>query len=138
MQAVDNVVVTNGGTTIPGYNRDPIDLNWGAGGEYIYLSYQLVENPFNPITDLTVIWGDSPDIHAPAGYEKINHDLNAGSGGKWIYFCTRRGGPDAPVRDLKIIAGDNADVQPEAGWERIPVDLNAGAGGKFIYVCQRR
>lgn len=45
MKAVNNVVVTVGGQTIPGYTRDPIDLNWGAGGAYLYLSYELVENP---------------------------------------------------------------------------------------------
>jgi hypothetical protein len=107
MKAVNNIVVTIGGQTIPGYNRDPNDLNLGAGGASLYLSYELVEEPPNPIRDLTVVWGDHDAVPAPEGYERIDHDLNQGVGGKFIYFCFRRG---ALIRRSGISRSSQATV----------------------------
>ena len=72
-----------------GYERIDVDLNKGAGGEYIYLCKTHAPGP-RPITDLKVIASDSRSQRAPAGYQKLDVDLNKGAGGKFIYLYVKR------------------------------------------------
>ena len=90
-----------------------------------------------PVTDLTVIVGDSPGIQPQQGWTKLQHDLNAGAGGKYVYLCYRTDDGD-PVVDIKIIKGDNCNIPPPAGFTKISEDVNSGAGGKYIYICYRK
>ena len=87
----------------PNQNPHPywstVDLNAGAGGEYIY-SYQsktpIIINPAGG----TILWpayagigilsGNSSSILPPAGWNKYPRDLNEGAGGDFIYFCYRQ------------------------------------------------
>jgi hypothetical protein len=144
---VDVVVVAgkNADTAAPqGYEKIPYDLNKGAGGDFIYACIR--KEPVNvikygnvrPVTDLTVITGDSASIGAPSGFEKIPVDLNRGAGGKYIYLCKRQGQsgvPDGGLRDLTVVGGSHANISPPYGYRRINADLNKGAGGLYIYFC---
>lgn len=77
-----------------------LDLNAGAGGDYIY-SYQS-KAPFEPvpltvgprtpkaaIRQVGILSGNSDTIVPPAGWTKYGNDLNDGAGGDFIYFCYR-------------------------------------------------
>jgi len=79
------------------YDWSELDLNKGAGGEYLY-SYQS-KTPFSRLPngagtrpraaflEIGVLSGNSSTITPPAGWQKHNQDLNEGAGGDFIYFC---------------------------------------------------
>jgi hypothetical protein len=121
-----------------GYTKIPVDLNQGAGGDFIYLTFKK-ESSGTPVTDLQVVYaGESSGIQAPRGYELINVDLNKGAGGEYIYLCKTYAPGLPPITDLKVIASDSRSQRAPAGYERLDVDLNKGAGGKFIYLYAKR
>ena len=67
-----------------------IDLNEGAGGEYVY-SYQSkkpgVRSNASPFHEIGILLGNSGQIQPPAGWIKVGQDLNDSAGGDFIYFC---------------------------------------------------
>lgn len=72
----------------PGFIKIDVDLNRGAGGEFVYLCYRLIEyDNAEVIKDIVVIGGGSSDVNPPYGYTKIPDDLNAGAGGEFVYLC---------------------------------------------------
>jgi hypothetical protein len=115
----------------PGYSKDPIDLNWGAKGKYIYLCYKYGTG--RGISHIDVIVGNSSGVRAKEGYKKDPIDLNWGSGGKYIYLTFKRGDDDL-VRKVKVVASDNEKVNGPNGYRGGKDDLNDGAGGKYIYL----
>ena len=83
------------------YNKLDIDLNEGAGGEWIYLYYRTASNVEDCVTNMAAIastrWYSEADLrkcmsdYAGAWYpgrDQNNNpvDLNAGSGGKYVYL----------------------------------------------------
>lgn len=76
------------------YPTSNVDLNDGAGGDYIYGYYKTNSTSFlnEPINGLGIIYGSSASIKPPWPWEKINKDLNAGAGGDFIYMIYRKGG----------------------------------------------
>ena len=88
-----------------GYNLVDRDLNEGAGGDFIYLSYrtmtqgQLSSSGRLPITNLMMVQYDKPQTWTTAYsndgngiralYYRINVDLNKGAGGKYIYILLK-------------------------------------------------
>lgn len=119
----------------PGYTRINIDLNWGAGGEYIYLCYRKSTSGA-PITDIAVIAGGSSSFRGPSGYTRIFKDLNKGSGGDYIYLYYSTQYKANPIRDVDVVVGRH--TYPPAGWQRIETDVNKSVGGKYIYIAYRR
>lgn len=80
----------------PYYDWSTIDLNAGAGGEYIY-SFQS-KTPFvrqqsggtvarTTFSEVGILSGNSSSINPPTGWNKYPNDLNEGAGGDFIYFC---------------------------------------------------
>jgi len=67
-----------------GYTQIRVDLNMGAGGEYIYASYKIGAPA---LSGIGVIAGSTQQLPPPAGFTVINVDLNKGAGGKYIYLC---------------------------------------------------
>jgi hypothetical protein len=61
-----------------------VDLNRGAGGDYIYL-WTTHDPMCDPISDIIIIEGKS--TKTPAGYTKIGKDLNDNAGGAYLYFA---------------------------------------------------
>jgi hypothetical protein len=124
-------VIRGGSSGIPapaGFTRIGVDLNQGAGGDYIYLCTRRGVGA--PITGLAVtVDGGAPPVGAV--YTRINVDLNDGAGGKFIWLWYTKDPGCSTIRDVHVQANTGA---PPAGFTRINVDLNMGAGGAFIYV----
>ncbi|MFD7136769.1 hypothetical protein [Streptomyces sp. NPDC059894] len=132
--AVTNLtVLENGEATPPGWFKIDVDLNEGAGGEYLYFAYER-DGADRPITDIYFLIGQGQPT--PPGYEKIDTDLNKGAGGAYIYATFTRTVGD-PIEDLAVISSNDPSANPPNGFKRIDVDLNMGAGGKYIYLCYR-
>ena len=113
-----------------GYTKINVDLNQGAGGDYIYVCYK--KGVGAPITGLAVTVNDGLPP-TDAAYTRINVDLNRNCGGDtafiWLWYtkdpaCTT-------IRDLHVQANTGP---PPAGFTRINVDLNYDAGGDSAYI----
>ena len=117
----------------PDYRLIDVDLNKGAGGDFIYLhaAYGQISRP---ITDVMIIEGDKAP--APPGWEKINKDLNRGAGGAFLYLAYRRDPNGIPITGLHVLEGNNPQVPP--GWRILPTDLNKGAKGAFLYLIYKK
>ena len=87
----DGVISNSAGFDYPG-----IDLNCGAGGDYIYLYQTRVSGILNPyegykpwskIKEIGVYFArTSASSQVPAGWKRIPVDLNMGAGGFYIYL----------------------------------------------------
>ena len=132
---ITELAVVHGGSGTPapaGFTRINVDLNQGAGGDYVYLCYKRGVGA--PITGLAVTLGNGAP---PAGavQTRINVDLNVGAGGDYVWLWYTRDPACATVRDLHVQANTAA---PPAGFTRIDVDLNRNAGGAYIYLSYRK
>lgn len=139
MSAVTGLDIIYGEKTQPptGYSKIPVDLNSGAGGEYVYLCYTTAGSS-SPITNIQVFAGDSSEFPIQTGYTKITKDLNKGAGGHYIYVCFTRDCAFPPVRQVNVIQGGTRHTHPPTShWVRIDQDCQEGAGGKFSYVTFR-
>ena len=124
-----------------GFLTIPVDLNRDADErrrDRIYLA--ITRDPNNnsrPITDVTVIQGDSASIRPPSGYTKLPEDLNENASGDYIFLCYRRGS-GVPVADIVFQStNDNDQDTPVLEGDRYirdNVDLNDNAGGDYIYL----
>jgi hypothetical protein len=112
-----------------GYTKINVDLNQGAGGDYIYVCYK--KGVGAPITGLAVTLGNAPPP-APVGYTRINVDLNRNAGGDYIWLWYTKDPACATIHNLHVLVNSTT---PPAGFTRIPVDLNRNAGGEYIYLC---
>lgn len=138
---IEDIIVINAGrknkASVPeGYEKIDVDLNEGAGGDYIYFAVKRGINNGNAINGLAVVSGKNDKVSAPAGYERNNMDLNKGAGGRYIYLCTRRG-KEGAIHDIKVVSAKSANVDAPGGYTMIKQDLNEKAGGKYIYLCYR-
>lgn len=145
----------------PGYFLIDKDLNAGAGGDFIYLTYKLGENAGDGYTDFYA--RKSEGWALPERYsEKVTHnghyaeywrfplDLNKGtkkhSGGDALVFWTKAPGL-VPIKkvDVMIVSPHtpNHVVVNDAGkdWKVVTwfssdtvADLNNGAGGQLIFI----
>ncbi len=68
----------------PGYTKVEGDLNKGAGGKYVYLSY-ITGTDAKPVTEITFAVGDKHLIWPEKDFYRINQDFNEGAGGCYIY-----------------------------------------------------
>jgi hypothetical protein len=159
------IKVVSGGSTEKcpgGYDKNPQDLNEGAGGKFIYLCSKYSNDSFHAIGQVDVAaTGRSSIDPCPRGTTQIRQDLNEGAGGAFVYFCEtfRGGGPGLRAIDFSVWStvpsiynrpcsswsphlGDDA---AKAGWvlanhvgfgDVSNGDLNEGAGGKYIYACE--
>ncbi|KAE8287113.1 hypothetical protein D5F01_LYC15077 [Larimichthys crocea] len=124
-----------------GFKKINVDLNKGAGGNYIYLWYKT-EQGSAPITRLQVTFTKDMAVGLiSAGYTKIDKDLNAGAGGDYIYLWYFKGSTeyDTPIVELDV----TADAQSEGlkfknDWERLACDLNRKAKGNWIHIWMKR
>lgn len=90
----DLTIIKGQNAPVPdGFEKIGVDLNAGAGGEYLYLCYKRGDlkddfsNVNDFITSLMVIGADYSDVYPPDGYIRINQDCNAGAEGKYVYIC---------------------------------------------------
>ena len=152
---------------LKGYTKIYANLNSGAGGAKMYLTYtrspgevkygdytiredrvttgfvrnlQTLEAPCGDcITNFPENTNLLP-IQRPGGL--INRwntpDLNDGAGGAYIYGFMTKDPRDGPPVEIGVLISSNRDAQPPVGWKFSDhQDLNKGAGGDFIYFCTK-
>ena len=122
----------------PGYVKINVDLNHGAGGEYIYICYSTTA-PGPPITDIQVFAGTSSDFPIQDDYTKINMDLNKGALGKFIYLCYTKINAHPPIVAMDVIQGRNRFTYPsDAQMVRVDQDCSEGIPGYYTYVVYKQ
>ena len=120
----------------PGYNKIPVDLNKGAGGEYVYLCYST--EPGEPITNIQVFASNSAEFPIQNGYTKIDKDLNKGVKGRYIYLCYTGSRAFKPIAQVNVIQSPSREVYPPTvEWIRINQDCSEGAKGEYTYVVYK-
>ena len=128
-----------------GFVKIPLDLNLGAGGDYIYLCYRRGNG--DPITGIQVLVNTN---NPPPGYTLLPNDLNRNARGAYLYLCytkdpargTDPSGLRRPIVDLAVQTwkGDSAWQPPPVdfsgtAYDRIDVDLNKGrSDAPYIYL----
>lgn len=122
---------TNGLGRELGWFIHPKDLNNGAGGDYVYLCYQIGDAD-DAITTITVY-----EDACPSGWTTGGANLNEKAGGSKLYLCSLKGGDD-PLLALSVVSSPFGPVScPETGYSRrVYYDLNDDAGGDYIYLCK--
>ena len=137
---IRRVIILYGRATAPsGYTKINNDLNYKAGGEYVYIAYSREMKYGDPITDIQVFAGDSASFPTQIGYDRIDDDLNKGAGGKYIYLCTTKNpAVGRPVTDIRVEQAPNRHVYPPSDWVRVDQDCEEGAGPWYSYVSLRR
>ncbi|XP_032398375.1 uncharacterized protein si:dkey-30j10.5 isoform X2 [Etheostoma spectabile] len=122
-----------------GFKKINVDLNKGAGGNYIYLWYK---NGSEQITRVQFSFNQAmAEGLSIAGFTKIDKDLNAGAGGDYIYLWFSRKSGDYHTPIVEIDVTDNPDGEAfkfTNGWEKSACDLNRKVGGRYIYVWVKR
>ncbi|XP_063748447.1 uncharacterized protein LOC134870298 [Eleginops maclovinus] len=122
-----------------GFQKNPVDLNKGAGGNCIHLWYKRGSCP---ITKVQVSFNsEMADGLTKAGYHQIHKSLNVGAGGSHLYLWYFQGSGefDTPIVDIDV----TADAEREAakfqfGWERVTCDLNRQTRGNWIHFWLKR
>jgi hypothetical protein len=141
-----------------GFTSTYVDLNAGAGGNWIYLTYKLRDwQPAAYYTDMFMEL--SSDKSAPSVVEKKNHngitanywrmgaDLNRNcKKGSSIYLWVSRDANKLPIRQIEIVdkGKDSTPPQDIDGWTYVkwqntnePADCNKTASGNYIYIRYR-
>lgn len=162
----DLKIVKDGRSPLQGYTIIPVDLNRGAGGQYIYLSFtrdprfiqnasdegeNLQSGPVRGITSVNQRIGAGftsyPANYTPTwaewgcdsfpGFCFKEGDLNDGAGGRFIYgYQSKLENQGGPI-EVGVLSG-NGNISPPYGWQKVGVDLNDGAGGAYIWFCFKR
>ena len=149
---------------LDGYEIIPINLNYGAGGQNIYLTFTRVPNKVQlgdekNRTDRVVegsvrrifVYSDNGNVAPVPRFAVPNFvpiqspgsifnewkfpDLNDGAYGKYIYAYTTKEPREGLPIEVGILRGNNSAITPPMGWRKIDGDLNEGAGGDYIYFC---
>ncbi|TXK52909.1 hypothetical protein FVR03_00615 [Pontibacter qinzhouensis] len=154
--------------SLAGYHKINADLNRGAGGQYIYLTFTRdpgqVRGSSNWVTDQSyggyvpvkniivmsyTIGGlngwptlCSPPIEVKDAFGFHTPDLNDGAGGKYIYAyqekCDMYTSYPGTIKEVGVLYGNSSSISPPTGWVKLPQDLNEGAGGDYIYFCIKK
>ena len=138
--AITDVRILYGSDTPPhpGFIKIDADLNYGAGGAYVYIEYTRDVRHGAPITDIQVFAGQGNLGSFPIqrGYLCLPDDLNKGISGEYIFLCyTRNTEFGQPVTDMTVVQAPDEHVYPPLGWVRVDQDCEEGAGGWHSYVC---
>jgi hypothetical protein len=130
---ISEVTVIYGGSSgiqpPAGYTKIPVDLNQGAGGDYIYLCYK--KGVGAPVTAVAITLGNAAPP-TDAVYTRINVDLNRNAGGDYIWLWYTEDPGCTTIHNFQILVNTTT---PPSGYTTIPVDLNRNAGGEYIYLC---
>lgn len=131
---------------IPSSNIINLDLNKGAGGEWIYLGYKTTNSRDEAITNIVADYygkKQSKNIqYEDSEMQIINVDLNKGARGKYIYlYYTRDSKAGKPITDIKGLVGKDVDMESLNGYNGVIcttngqlMDFNKGAGLSLIHI----
>ena len=125
-----------------GYTKNYYNLNYGAGGDFVYLCYKKGVRDA-PITGLNVIAGTSTNFPIQSGYTKVNVDIKSSIGivntflkvRNSIYLIYTKNTSLPPIVSVSVYGGTTPYVYPPSTWVRIDTDCNQNAGGRYIYIC---
>ncbi len=144
MNLENNLKTTKLAALPAGYKYINVDLNKGAGGDYIYLCYKVKKakpdaKPQDAITDITAI--EYPvktpfPPNCPPGYlvanpsKTINLNLNTKiKGDPYIYLCYKKGGRNTPITGLKVMATPKQTQSGFPNYKKVNLNLNKGNTG---------
>ncbi len=152
----------------PGFERLSVDLNDGAGGDWIYLCYKKVTDLHQVVmnTIVTELISSSKDQlnyipdddDLPVGVSMVHWKLNEWTGANTNFDLNRNTNKHneyismwkyatnhVAYRGLAIISSgssyfnsDLVEKYQDDGWDVINKDLNQGASGNWIYLATRR
>ena len=74
-----------GFTVVQDQSGRAVDMNRGAGGDYLWLSF-LATPGDNVIKDVATVASTSSDPDSAPGFARVNGDVNQGAGGLYIYI----------------------------------------------------
>ncbi|MEM7038849.1 MAG: hypothetical protein AAF570_17845, partial [Bacteroidota bacterium] len=116
-------------TVYKGYQKRPMDLNKGAGGKDIWLTFSRATKR-EPVTDIQV--NGSPEM---SGYTSVenpydgSYNLNASTDdGDRIYMHFSRD-PDKGDPIMAVDVVDKGNTSGQEGWVTVDYDLNKGENG---------
>lgn len=120
-----------------------LDTNHDAGGDFIFIVYNMGTNKEDAIVDIQVLSGKN---HILKGWTKIDVDLNRDAGGDYIYMYYQRASAeernDPKTKYIREIRGTygktKMNLPPSWYWLEHMVDLNRNAGGSYIYLAVRK
>ncbi len=135
----------------PGYSLINVDLNKGAGGEYIYFCVkrgkrgQAITNIICENLSKARSEGNLNVAHKgiTSNYFRHGTDLNKGAGGRYMYLLSTKSASYNPIRNMTVYL-DGESLQSEWNGKVCYVntdetaDLNKGSGGRYIYVALKR
>lgn len=155
-------------TVLSGYHRIGVDLNRGAGGTYIYLTFtrdkSVQQGPLDEcgpgaiqgefVTNIIAedySWGHMKGrcfgSWTPPIYQSIDNifdpwkhpDLNDGAGGRYIFAWQDRPA-DSTMQPIREVGvvAGSGGTVCPSGWSQVPQDLNQGAGGDYVFFCFKR
>lgn len=117
-----------------GYEKYGVDLNQGAGGDYIYLCFKRgVGAPVTGV-DISLSRDPIPASAAPAGWTQVPVDLNRNAGGFFVYVYYTKDPACSTVRDVVVLQGSQA---APAGYTAIELDLNRGTDGDVLFLAYK-
>jgi hypothetical protein len=141
-------------TPLPGYTIIPVDLNKGAGGQYIYMTFtrnpstvassgrddgRVTSGPVrgiiataNTVGAMFVSWPyNATPIWAPGSVWGTweQPDLNDGAGGRFIASYQTKNEVDGGPIEVGVIAGNSSSIQPPSGWLKLNNYYSSSAGG---------
>ncbi|NLW42437.1 MAG: S-layer homology domain-containing protein [Tissierellia bacterium] len=131
------------------------NLNYGAGGKYIFICYDYTSDPNDALKDLFVVYYlNDPEVmnymtadhYGKSTWSTTGVNLNQGAGGDYVYlFDTKDTGSSRfPIQNIRVYMGNNP-YGDNPGWEVVKMfgsskdaDLNMGTSGDFIYLLMKR
>jgi len=153
-------------TPLAGYHLIPADLNRGADGTFIYLTFTRDANavqhtnacdhaPNDFVTGIHVANLSAFDaffskgscaapgapltpIWEETGIGWKHPDLNDGAGGRFILAWQLKVAGGSPFTEIGVIFGSSSAIRCPFGWTKDNQDLNQGAGGDYIYFCYKQ
>jgi hypothetical protein len=113
------------------FTKYGVDLNQGAGGDFIYLCYKRGIGA--PVTGIGVSLSRDPVSQAPDGWTLVPVDLNRNAGGfyAYLYYTKYPGQADDPAREpdcrtVRDIVVVQSSAPAPAGYTTLEYDLNRG------------
>lgn len=127
-----------------------VDLNDGAGGDYLYLAARFIDgcsSGYNPLPGVRCPGNHISSLSAynyiPKSGEIVRDSqlnyFNCNSGTKKggpIYLGVTRGG-NKPITGLMIVSRNSRPDASKSGYTRFDYDMNKGAGGDYVYIYYR-
>ncbi|CAK7211918.1 hypothetical protein SEUCBS140593_001328 [Sporothrix eucalyptigena] len=117
--------------TIKEINNKSADINFGQGGEYVWIVPHRASSPRTMVDNIWV------DIRGSKDGGR-NDDLAKGAGGNYRYLSWSNDmGASHYITDVALWRSGDAQSNPPSGWHHKSDDINKGRGGDYLYLVWR-